>query len=78
MSLTPPGTVSLARTFRYRVLVDMADAEALQNLVPDAFRTQVDNRMFMQAGAYIDEAEAQERLDWLREQGIDGQINLRN
>ncbi|ESA36141.1 parallel beta-helix repeat (two copies) [Leptolyngbya sp. Heron Island J] len=79
MSLTPPGTtVALAATFRYRVLVDMADAEALQSLVPDAFRTQVDDRIFMQAGAYVDEADAQERLDWLREHGIDGQVNLRN
>lgn len=77
-SLTPPGTVALAETFRYRVLVDMANAETLRGLVPDAFRTQVDGRVFMQAGAYIDEADAQERLEWLQENGVDGQINLRN
>ncbi|MBT9316131.1 DUF1565 domain-containing protein [Leptothoe spongobia] len=75
--LTPPGTVSLARAFRYQVLVDMADADDLQVLVPDAFRTRVGSRMFMQAGAYVDEVDAQERLDWLRENGIEGRVNLR-
>ncbi len=78
ISLTPPGTVVLTETFRYRVLVDMADAEALRSLVPDAFRTQVGGRMFMQAGAYVDEADAQERLEWLLENGVNGQVNLRN
>ncbi len=78
INLTPPGTMALTKTFRYRVLVDMADAEDLENLVPDAFRTQVGSRMFMQAGAYVDEAEAQDRLEWLQENGIEGQINLRN
>ncbi len=78
MHLTPPGTVALTQTFRYRVLVEMADAEDLEGLVPDAFRTRVGRRTFMQAGAYIDEAEAQERLEWLRENGIDGRVNLRN
>lgn len=75
--LTPPGSVSVARVFRYRVLVDMAEAEDLQVLVPDAFRTQVGSQTFMQAGAYVDEADAQERLDWLRENGIEAQMNLR-
>ncbi|MEM1251358.1 MAG: DUF1565 domain-containing protein [Cyanobacteria bacterium P01_H01_bin.21] len=77
-NLTPPGTVALAASFRYRVLVDMADADELHNLVPDAFRTEVDNRMFMQAGAYVDETEAKEQLEWLEENGIDGRINVRN
>ncbi|MEM9482169.1 MAG: DUF1565 domain-containing protein [Cyanobacteria bacterium P01_F01_bin.116] len=76
-SLTPPGTVSVARVFRYQVLVDMAEAEDLQVLVPDAFRTQVGSRTFMQAGAYVDEAEAQERLDWLQDNGIEARVNLR-
>lgn len=76
-NLTPPGTVSLVRTFRYRVLVDMADADDLHSLVPDAFRTRVGGRMFMQAGAYADEAEAQERLTWLRENGVESKIDLR-
>ncbi|MGD1950328.1 MAG: DUF1565 domain-containing protein [Leptolyngbyaceae cyanobacterium] len=77
-NLTPPGTVALATSFRYRVLVDMADADELQDLVPDAFRTEVDNRMFMQAGAYVDETEAKEQLEWLEENGIDGRISVRN
>ncbi|MEM7063097.1 MAG: DUF1565 domain-containing protein [Cyanobacteria bacterium P01_B01_bin.77] len=76
-NLTPPGTVALASTFRYRVLVDMADADDLQNLVPDAFRTQVGGRMFMQAGAYVNETEAQERLTWLQENGIESRVDLR-
>ncbi|MEM1240797.1 MAG: DUF1565 domain-containing protein [Cyanobacteria bacterium P01_H01_bin.26] len=76
-SLSPPGTVSLANSFRYRVLVNMADADDLWRLVPDAFRTQVGNEMFMQAGAYVDENEAQERLDWLQANGIDGRVNIR-
>ncbi|NEQ55220.1 MAG: hypothetical protein F6K11_34715, partial [Leptolyngbya sp. SIO3F4] len=75
--LTPPGTVSITRAFRYQVLVDIASAEDLQVLVPDAFRTRVGSHMFMQAGAYVDEVDAQERLEWLRENGIDGQVNLR-
>lgn len=77
-NLTPPsGTVSVARVFRYQVLVDIADAGDLQVLVPDAFRTKVGHRMFMQAGAYVDEDEAQERLEWLRENGIEARVNLR-
>lgn len=76
-NLTPPGTASVARVFRYQVLVDMDEAEDLQVLVPDAFRTQVGRRTFMQAGAYVDEAEAQERLDWLWENGIEARVNLR-
>ena len=75
--LTPPGSLSLARTFRYRVLVDMTDADDLQVLVPDAFRTQIDNRMVMQAGAYVDEAEAQARVEWLQDHGIEARMNLR-
>ncbi|EKV02004.1 parallel beta-helix repeat (two copies) [Leptolyngbya sp. PCC 7375] len=78
LSLTPPGSVALTETFRYRVLVDMADAEKLQSLVPDAFRTQMGSQVFMQAGAYVNEADAQEHLEWLEENGIDGQVNLRN
>lgn len=76
--LPPPGTTSLARSFRYRVLVNMGDAEGLETLVPDAFRTQVGNRTFMQAGAYVDEVEAQERLEWLEDNGINARINIRN
>ncbi|MEM8611342.1 MAG: DUF1565 domain-containing protein [Cyanobacteria bacterium P01_H01_bin.105] len=76
--LTPPGTIALAETFRYRVLVNTADADALQNLVPDAFRTQVGRQTFMQAGAYVNEADAQARLEWLQQNGINGQVDLRN
>ncbi|MEO0737435.1 MAG: DUF1565 domain-containing protein, partial [Cyanobacteria bacterium J06649_12] len=76
-NLSPPGTLSLARSFRYRVLVNMADSDELQTLVPDAFRTRVGSDMFMQAGAYVDEVDAQERLGWLRENGIDGRVDLR-
>ncbi|MEO0867817.1 MAG: DUF1565 domain-containing protein [Cyanobacteria bacterium J06642_11] len=76
--LAPPGTRSLARAFRYRILVEMDNANHLKTLVPDAFRTRVGNRTFMQAGAYVDEAEAQERLDWLEDNGIQASINVRN
>lgn len=76
-SLTPPATVSLTGAFRYRVLVEMADADELQVLVPDAFRTRLGSHVFMQAGAYIEEVDAQERLAWLREHGIEGRVNLR-
>ena len=55
----------------------MADSDELQTLVPDAFRTRVGSDMFMQAGAYVDEVDAQERLGWLRENGIDGRVDLR-
>ncbi|MBT9312912.1 DUF1565 domain-containing protein [Leptothoe kymatousa] len=76
--LPPPGTASLAQAFRYRILVDMDDADHLKDLVPDAFRTQVGRRTFMQAGAYVDEAEAQERLEWLEEHDIEARINVRD
>ena len=75
--LTPPGTIAVAETFRYRVLVDMADVDALHPLVPDAFRTQLGSQTFMQAGAYVNQAEAQTQLEWLEEQGIDAQLNVR-
>lgn len=78
LTLTPPGTIALTQTFRYRVLVDMADTENLKQLVPDAFRTRIGNRMFMQAGAYADEVEAQERLEWLQRNGIEGRVDVRN
>ena len=75
--LTPPGTIAVAETFRYRVLVDMADIDALHHLVPDAFRTQLGSQTFMQAGAYVEQAEAQTQVEWLAEQGIDAQLNVR-
>ncbi|MEM6254455.1 MAG: DUF1565 domain-containing protein [Cyanobacteria bacterium P01_D01_bin.156] len=76
--LLPPGTRSLAQTFRYRVLVNLNEADNLEALVPDAFRTRVGRRTYMQAGAYVDEAEAQERLEWLEANGIEARINIRD
>ena len=75
--LRPPGMELLAQALPYLVLVEMSAASSLRQLVPDAFRTQVNQRTYMQAGAYADEATAQERLDWLRANGIEGRISRR-
>ncbi|NEP18662.1 MAG: DUF1565 domain-containing protein [Leptolyngbya sp. SIO4C1] len=76
---SPPGPPSRAAALglRYRVFVAVeseAVREELRQLVPDTFRTQLDGRPMMQAGAYADEAEAQERLELLLDNGFDARL----
>jgi parallel beta-helix repeat protein len=75
----PPAPPSRAAALglHYRVFVEAPDEYAqqrLRELVPDAFRTQLNGRHLMQAGAFPDEATAQERLQLLLDRGLDARM----
>ncbi len=74
-----PLSVSLARSLglNYKVVVDTTtetQKATLKQIVPDAFNTWVDNRRVMQAGAFADEAEAQELQQRLSQAGLPSRI----
>ncbi len=72
----PPSRAS-ALGLTYRVFVEPqtdADRDRVRQIVPDAFRTQLDGQPLMQVGAYADEATAQERQQLLLEHGIDARV----
>ena len=57
-------------SLRYRVIVEMADAEALRSIVPGAFTATTNGRQVMQAGAFGDQGKASQLLQRLTSQGI--------
>lgn len=72
----PPSRASMLGLY-YRVFVDANDdvtQTQVRNLVPDAFRTRVEGRVVMQAGAYADEASAQEKVNFLASNGIAARV----
>lgn len=59
---------------RYRVLVDAPNErtqDAVRSLIPDAFRTTVNGRTMMQAGAYGDRVNADEVVQLLNQYGFE-------
>jgi hypothetical protein len=70
----PPPYFQAAPAIRYRVLVDLTDAQSLQRvrqIEPGAFiQNFSDGRTRIQAGAFVTEASARERLDALARVGI--------
>ncbi|MEM8807301.1 MAG: DUF1565 domain-containing protein [Cyanobacteria bacterium P01_G01_bin.38] len=73
----PPLSRATALGLNYRVYVAGQDAETqarLREVVPDAFRSQFEGQPVMQAGAYPDEAEAEERLELLLEHDFEAWI----
>jgi parallel beta-helix repeat protein len=72
----PPSRASILG-LNYRVLVEASSAEEqnrVRELVPDAFRTQRNGRSLMQAGAYDNEATAQERMQLLLDNGLEARV----
>jgi parallel beta-helix repeat protein len=67
---TPTTTSPVAATLRYRVVVDMADGEALRSVVPGAFTAVSGGRQVLQAGAFSDAGKANQLLQRLTSQGI--------
>jgi parallel beta-helix repeat protein len=55
---------------KHRVIVEMADAEALKSIVPGAFAVFSSGRQVMQAGAFGDADKANQLLQTLTSQGI--------
>ncbi len=55
---------------RHRVVVEMADADALRTIVPGAFAVFSSGRQVMQAGAFGDAEKASQLLQTLTNQGI--------
>lgn len=75
----PPAPPSRASSLglTYRVFVDPRsndDRDRIRQIVPDAFRTQLDGRPLMQVGAYADEATAQARQQLLRDHGFEARV----
>ena len=72
----PPSRAS-ALGLTYRVFVDPnseTDRDHIRQIVPDAFRTQLDGQPLMQVGAYADAATAEARQQLLRDHGFDARI----
>ncbi|MEO0458342.1 MAG: DUF1565 domain-containing protein [Cyanobacteria bacterium P01_A01_bin.114] len=73
----PPLSRAAALGLRYRVYVEGQDQltqSRLRAVVPDAFRAQFEGQPVMQAGAYADEAEAEERLELLLDNDFEAWI----
>lgn len=57
-------------SLRYRVIVEMDNAEALRSVVPGAFAATANGRSVMQAGAFADPGKASQLIQRLTNQGI--------
>ncbi len=76
----PPPPLDARSRLRYRVVVKIANAsqhKKVKTLVPDAFRSRYKGRSVLQVGAYESQAEANERLDKLSFEGIQGILEVR-
>lgn len=76
----PPPPLDERSRLRYRVIVkasSSADYKRIKTLVPDAFRSRYKGRSVLQVGAYEKRGEADERLDMLSLEGIDGILDIR-
>lgn len=73
----PPPSLASSLGLRYKVLVtapDEATQSAVRTQVPDAFRTQLNGQVYMQAGAYPTRDEAQAQVNQLLQAGLQAQI----
>lgn len=76
----PPPPLDERSRLRYRVVVkaaNSADYKRIKTLVPDAFRSRYKGRSVLQVGAYEKKVEADERLDMLSLEGIEGILEVR-
>ncbi len=76
----PPPPLDERSRLRYRVIVkaaNSADYKRIKTLVPDAFRSRYKGQSVLQVGAYEKRGEADERLDMLSLEGIDGVLDIR-
>ncbi|WP_299488079.1 DUF3747 domain-containing protein [Acaryochloris sp. IP29b_bin.137] len=76
----PPPPLDERSRLRYRVVVkaaNSADYKRIKTLVPDAFRSRYKGRSVLQVGAYEKRIEADERLNMLSLEGIDGILDIR-
>jgi parallel beta-helix repeat protein len=73
----PPPSRAAVLGLHYRVFVEGSDESTqakLRTLVPDAFRTRYEGRMVMQAGAFPDQATAEERVQLLLDNGLEARL----
>ncbi len=76
-----PPTRATALGLRYRVVVEAGTASkqnAVRSLVPGAFRTFSNGRVFMQVGAFSDRLKADEMLQMVNSKGLRGTIEQMN
>lgn len=76
----PPPPLDERSRLRYRVVVKAANSsqyQKIKTLVPDAFRSRYQGRSVLQVGAYEKRVEADERLDMLSLEGIEGILEIR-
>ncbi len=76
----PPPPLDERSRLRYRVVVkavNSAQYKKIKTLVPDAFRSRYKGRPVLQVGAYEARTEADERLDMLSLEGIEGTLDIR-
>ncbi|MEL6401936.1 MAG: DUF1565 domain-containing protein [Cyanobacteria bacterium J06626_4] len=73
----PPPSLASSLGLNFKVLVAGSDRtiqDAVRARVPDAFRTQVNGRQYMQVGAYPTFEEAQALVDQLSQVGLQAQV----
>lgn len=73
----PPPTMATALGLRYRVVVEADNASKqakVRSLVPGAFRTFSQGKVYMQVGAFSDRAKADEIMQTLTSNGLKGVI----
>ena len=73
----PPPSLASSLGLNFKVLVAGSDRtiqEAVRARVPDAFRTQMNGRQYMQVGAYPTFEEAQALVEQLGQAGLEAQI----
>lgn len=73
----PPPSLASSLGLTFKVLVAGSDRtiqDAVRARVPDAFRTQVNGRQYMQVGAYPTFEEAQALVDQLSQAGLQAQV----
>ena len=73
----PPPSLASSLGLHFKVLVAGSDRtiqDAVRARVPDAFRTQVNGRQYMQVGAYPSFEEAQALVDQLSQAGLQAQV----
>lgn len=76
-----PPTRATSLGLRYRVVVEAGTTskqDAVRSLVPGAFRTFSNGRVFMQVGAFSDRLKADEMLQMVNSKGLRGTIEQMN
>jgi N-acetylmuramoyl-L-alanine amidase len=76
---TPPSPTPLAATlgYNYRVIVytrNATEENRVKAIVPDAFRTRINNQVVLQAGLFVEQEKADSLQQQLSQQGLNARV----